>query len=561
MRKIAGYLLLFYFILIIGLVLYNHLAPPPPPKPPSAWELTWRERGSIVALTTIAMLSMIELAIGIFIMGGVLVLLKKGWTIWANSVGRSGGLAPVLRERDGWYDPNPDGAVLAAAIAAHAPKVTASMAGHMMGAALGRGKWSVQDTTYTDAPPVLDAPYQVVEEFRPEMVNATGFDAQHHIFVGPTGSGKSVAAFSILDEMRRQQPHATFLIFEPGRVEWKSQAVTGDFDDLFMLVKQLHEEMRRRQQMLAAHPTAKHAFELGLPPIVLFIEEAGSALDYYKLSPEGVKKAKEFTLYLRNLLREARKTGISVVLVDQAAMAETIPTQVLDNVPHVWIMVKGASPKLLRRWGLTDRFRKLKEAGLLKQQPGLSFDYHADRLVQFPLRERPLLMEKAPDVEAVLARTRQGASGVRAGKSDGTRGSQSGISAVRTGVQPQKKQNSGHSAGNSDSAVRTGTSSSQAARVIRFDPEEYVRVIAAKNEKEGRDAAISYNSARLIYRLYQQHRAIKTLQRRLWPDVSTGGYRFYWLRDIIEQMEDRPRSRPTVTVIFPEKKHSSNASH
>ena len=568
MRKLIPYLILFYLLFIGGMVLYSRLAPPPPPKPPSAWELTWREHGNIVAFATIAMLSMIELAIGIFVLGGVLVLLKKGWTIWARSVGRSGGLAPVLREGNGWYDPNPEGAVIAAAIAAHAPKVTASMAKNMMGVALDRGPWSVQDATYQDAP-VLDAPYQVVEAFRPDMVNARGHDAQHHIFVGPTGSGKSVAAFSVLDEMRRQQPHAAFLIFEPGRVEWKDQAVTGDFEELFVLVKHLHEEMRRRQQMLAAHPTAKHAFELGLPPIVLFIEEAGSALDYYKLSPEGVKKAKEFTLYLRNLLREARKTGISVILVDQAAMAETIPTQVLDNVPHVWIMVKGASPKLLRRWGLTDKFRKLKEAGLLQQQPGLSFDYHADRLVQFPLRERPRLMLKAPNVEAVLARTREGTSGVRAGTSSGTRGtasgsggSQSGTSAVRTRVQPGKKQKSGISGQNTASAVRTGTSGSRSARVTRFDPEDYVRTIAAQNEKEGKDAVISYNSARLIYRLYKQHKAIKTLQRRLWPDISTGGYRFYWLRDIIEQMEGRPRSRPTVTVIFPEeeKKRSSNAS-
>jgi len=497
------------------------------------------------------------------------VLLKKGWTIWSHTVGRSGGLAPVIRDKNGeWLDPNPEGAVIAAAIAAHAPKVTASMAKNMMGVALDRGPWSVQDTTYQDAP-VVDAPYQVVEEFRPDMVNARGHDAQHHIFVGPTGSGKSVAAFSVLDQMKQQQPNAAFLIFEPGRVEWKDQAVTGDFEELFVLVKHLHEEMRRRQQILAAHPTARHAFELGLPPIVLFIEEAGSALDYYKLSPEGVKKAKEFTLYLRNLLREARKTGISVILVDQAAMAETIPTQVLDNVPHVWIMVKGASSKLLRRWGLTDTFRKVKEAGLLEQRPGLSFDYHGDRLVQFPLRERPRLMLKAPNVEDVLARTREGASGVRAGTSNGTRGSssssggsQSGTSTVRTGVQPGKKQKSGISAQNTASAVRTGTSGSQSVRVTRFDPEDYVRTIAAKNEKEGKDAAISYNSARLIYRLYQQHKAIKTLQRRLWPDISTGGYRFYWLRDIIEQMEGRPRSRPTVTVIFPEeeKKRSSNAS-
>ena len=534
MRKIAGYLLLFYFILIVGLVLYNHLAPPPPPEPPSAWDMTWREHGNIVAFATIAMLAMIELAVGILILGGVLVLLKKGWTIWANSVGRSGGLAPVLREKDGWYDPNPDGAIIAAAIAAHAPRVTASMVKHMMGVAMDRGPWSVQDTTYQDAS-VVDAPYQVVEEFRPDMVNARGHDAQHHIFVGPTGSGKSVAAFSVLDQIKQQQPHAAFLIFEPGRVEWKDQAVTGDFEELFMLVEQLHEEMRRRQQMLAAHPTAKHAFELGLPPVVLFIEEAGSALDYYKLSPEGVKKAKEFTLYLRNLLREARKTGISVILVDQAAMAETIPTQVLVNVPHVWLMVDGASPRQWRRWGLTEKFRKLKEAGLLEQRPGLAFDFHGNRLVQFPLRERPRLMLKAPDLDNVLKQVRK------------TTGSNNG--------QVQQPPSNG----TSRTVVSGPSRPSQANANVRYVLPPTRRPDGTLNDdgvRADRQNVVSEATAWRVYMAYKRAGSYNGAQQKLFPGQTTGGYWFYWIRDIVQQMEGKPRSRPMVTI----EKKSQNQS-
>ena len=510
MRKIFPYLLLFYLLTFVGLGVLSLLKPPPPPKPPSAWELTWREHGSIVAYATIVMLSMIEVAVGLFFLGGVFVLLKKGWTVWAHTVGRSGGLAPVIRDRNGqWLDVNPEGAVLAAAIAAHAPKVTASMAKNMMGVALDRGLWSTQNATHGDVP--IDVSYDAVEEFRSDMVDARGHGAQHHIFVGPTGSGKSVAAYSVLNEMKRQQPEATFLIFEPGRVEWKYQAVTGDFDELFDLVAALHEEMRRRQNMLAQHPSAVHAFELGLPPIVFFLEEAGSALDYYKLSPAGAKMAKEFSLYLRNLLREARKTGISVILVDQAAMAETIPTQVLDNVPHVWIMIKGASPKLLRRWGLTDRFRKLQQAGLLEQRPGLSYDYHAGQLVQFPLRRRPILVSKAPDLEEVLVGSRK---------------------------------------------QRTGGASLQEARKVKA-PASYVlsptkRPDGAWNDdgvRVDRQNVISWSAAMRVYQTYKKLGSINRTQQALFPGQTTGGHWFYWIRDIVEQIEGKPRQQPMVRIV------------
>jgi hypothetical protein len=561
MRKFIPYLLFLYLLILVSVVAYSRLTPAPPPPPPSRWSIFWREHGDIVAAGLILMLTLMELAIGVFVLGGVLVLLKKGWTIWAHSVGRSGGLAPVIRDKRGeWLDVNPEGAVIAAAIAAHAPKVTAAMTRNMMDSVIGAGRWSVQDVPFEEP---VDASYQVVEEFRPDMVDATGQDAQHHLFVGPTGSGKSVAAFSVLDEMKQQQPEADFYIFEPGGVEWKAQAAATTFEGLFDLVKHFHDEMQRRQQMLAAHPQAVHAFEIGLPPVVLFIEEAGAALDYYKLSPGGKKLSQEFSLYLRNLLREARKTGIGVTLVTQSAMAETFDTQVLDNITHVWLLSKGASPKLLRRWSLTDEFRRLKQAGLLADRPGLAYDYHARRLVQFPKRDRPVLMLEPPKLERIV----DGSGAVRSGTSNGSDGTWSGSEPVRvpvrTGFEPVKplkrEKNSGFS-GNSRVPVRTGTSVSSEARVNQFDANQFIRQMALRNEREGRSAVISYRSARVVYQQYKQAGSIKGLQRRLWPTVTPGGHRFYWIRDIIEQFENRERSRPTVTVIFPDKKRSDQKS-
>ncbi len=533
MRKIP-YLILIYIFALTGLILYRRFSPPAA-HPASAWDLTWREHGGVLAYATMLMLALVQIAIGVGFLGGVLVLLKKGWTIWAHSVGRSGGLAPVIRDKRGeWLDVNPEGAVIAAAIAAHAPKVTAAMARNMMDSVIGAGRWSVQDVPF-DEP--MDVPYEVVEEFRPDMVDATGQDAQHHLFVGPTGSGKSVAAFSVLDEMKKQQPNADFYIFEPGGVEWKSQAAVTTFEDLFELVKHFHGEMRRRQNLLAAHPSAVHAFELGLPPVVLFIEEAGAALDYYKLSPGGKKLANEFLLYLRNLLREARKAGIGVGLVTQSAMAETFDTQVLDNITHVWLLTKGASPKLLRRWSLTDEFRRLKQAGLLADRPGLAYEFHARRLVQFPKRERPVLALKAPKLDHFQGDTSR-VSGDTSRVSEALRNGDSGVSnAFQT---PGKEKNGRNAAEN---ALRNASQSNA------FDPKAYVRKMAARNEREGQNAVLPYRSALVVLKLYQEAGSFRSLQRQLWPDIAAGGHRFYWLRDIVEQMEDRPRTRPIVTVL------------
>ena len=563
MRKFIPYLLFLYLLILVSVVAYSRLTPAPPPPPPSRWSIFWREHGDIVAAGLILMLTLMELAIGVFVLGGVLVLLKKGWTIWAHSVGRSGGLAPVIRDKRGeWLDVNPEGAVIAAAIAAHAPKVTAAMTRNMMDSVIGAGRWSVQDVPFEEP---VDASYQVVEEFRPDMVDATGQDAQHHLFVGPTGSGKSVAAFSVLDQMKQQQPEADFYIFEPGGVEWKAQAAATTFEGLFDLVKHFHDEMRRRQQMLAAHPQAVHAFEIGLPPVVLFIEEAGAALDYYKLSPGGKKLSQEFSLYLRNLLREARKTGIGVTLVTQSAMAETFDTQVLDNITHVWLLSKGASPKLLRRWSLTDEFRRLKQAGLLADRPGLAYDYHARRLVQFPKRDRPVLMLEPPKIERIVDATPRASGGASSAffraSSATPRASDALLNAdpgAISALQARENRKMGDFGPNSRSALRSASSRGASAG---FNSENYVRRLAQRNEREGSSAVISYRAAMMVHRMYQEAGSYRALQRNLWPEhSSSGGHRFYWLRDVVEQMEGQPRTRPTVTVIFSDKKRSAQKS-
>ena len=87
--------------------------------------------------------------------------------------------------------------------------------------------------------------------------------------------------------------------------------------------------------------------------------------------------------------------------------------------------------------------------------------------------------------------------------------------------------------------------------MVQFDPVRYIQQLALRSEQEGSRAVIPYQSARIVYREYQRAGSIKGLQRRLWPGVTPGGHRFYWIRDIIDQFENRERSRPTVNVLFP----------
>jgi hypothetical protein len=88
-------------------------------------------------------------------------------------------------------------------------------------------------------------------------------------------------------------------------------------------------------------------------------------------------------------LQQARKTGISVIMVTQSAMAETFDSQTLDNVGNVYIMTKGASKAMLRRWGLTGRWRELKDSGADISMPGTALDFHRDSLISFPMMSRP----------------------------------------------------------------------------------------------------------------------------------------------------------------------------
>ena len=127
--------------------------------------------------------------------------------------------------------------------------------------------------------------------------------------------------------------------------------------------------------------------------------------------------------------------------------------------------------------------------------------------------------------------------------------------AVRTGsrigsepVKPVKKEKNDGFSRNSDVPVRTGT---QDTYGVQFDPSRYIRQLALRSEQDGSKAVVPYQSARIVYREYKKAGSIKGLQRQLWPDITPGGHRFYWIRDIIEQFENRERSRPTVNVLFP----------
>ena len=241
-----------------------------------------------------------------------------------------------------------------------------------------------------------EAPLPTVETispvpFSPDMVSAGGSTANHALIVGATGSGKTVASFSMLQAFVDRQPNANVLIYEPGGTEWKDAATVTTPQGLFDVVDDVHTEMRRRQRLVASDPSAVTAADLGLPPIVLFIEEAGGAMDALMQRPDGRDVAKTFRLNLRDLFREGRKMGVTIFLVSQSAMAETFDTQTLDNIPNVILMTKGASKALIRRWGLTSRWRELKEHGVALDAPGVALDYHRDALVRFPKVERPRL--------------------------------------------------------------------------------------------------------------------------------------------------------------------------
>lgn len=244
---------------------------------------------------------------------------------------------------------------------------------------------AVRDAITASRAPIIDATPL------PELTNGiaqfdiTSIDprtAPHWLFIGQTGSGKSTAAYTVLDQLRRSYD-AEFILCEPGGVDWNTQSDHIDYDDIADAIEVEYKTMSERQEHLRQHDV-NHIADLpsAMPYRYLVLEEADSLFDNLNRD-----RAKDALFHLRELARMGRKTGIGLIALSQTALADIFNTHVRGNLNNVFLF--RGSQQIARNWGVS------KLIDLPSLPPGRAYDLAFERTIQFPNASRPDLKRPA----------------------------------------------------------------------------------------------------------------------------------------------------------------------
>jgi len=157
------------------------------------------------------------------------------------------------------------------------------------------------------------------------------------LITGASGSGKSVMARVLLEEAKRLGYEA-YIADGKGGVDFKQAPKTALYTELEEIAEHYEKmvaEMKRRLEILAAHPTAANWKELDVAwtPIFLLMDEAS---DFFVPVPKSVDKTRyeqgwRILNAISELARKSRAVGIFQVFSLQAAQADAIPQDIKNN--------------------------------------------------------------------------------------------------------------------------------------------------------------------------------------------------------------------------------------
>jgi len=292
--------------------------------------------------------------------------------IWPDGNGQF----PIIRVGSDFSDITPESvrllAAYAATISAYGNKPSAAAVGRLVQAAT--------------QPPPLQIPQlaEVGEEVSPDEDDAFDISrinpitSPHWLFIGQTGSGKSTAMFTVLRQLQERY-NAEITICEPGGVDWNMQADYIDYDDIANAIEAEYEVMKERQAALR-DADVNHISKMPEPLSIRYLvfEEMDSLLDNLSRA-----RASDVIFHLREIARMGRKTGIGLIALSQTALADVFNTHVRGNLNNVFLF--RGSQQIARNWGVS------KLVDLQSLRPGQAFDLSYERVVKFPMAERPVL--------------------------------------------------------------------------------------------------------------------------------------------------------------------------
>ena len=323
------------------------------------------------------------LAFVLVVIGGALALVR--WMAGrSRHIHARDGLYPVIDAGRGQFDnPNEAGAQSLAVMAAAGKRPTAALASRVIDAQYAaRDRPALGNGGYTEQTTALLAPAAITARDVVASVNLR--TSPHWLLIGATGSGKTSASYSILDEMRRAAP-CEFRITEPGGVNWGSQAAATRADDIAEVIVETQREMERRQGLLVAEDV-DHIEELDDPPpyIVLVTEEMDAVLDNLKLT--NLERRKQVLVALRDLARMGRKPGICLFAVSQSGTTDVFDAHVRKNMKNVLLF--QSEHTVNEMWRVDIRLAEL--------PIGAAYSVRHAAVVQFPQARRPLLAAPQP---------------------------------------------------------------------------------------------------------------------------------------------------------------------
>lgn len=347
----------------------------------SIWAAAWAARApDRAAALTWAVIGIAGM--GLVVIAGVAVAAIVYTNLRAQTAGRliqpgRNGLYPAVLEPGGGYMLlNEPRAQTLAALAAAAPRrPTAAMVGRVL----------AEPTT-----PALPEPAALPEIAAPstpltvaEVVDVDPRTRPHWLLIGGTGSGKTIAAYSILAELARRAA-CEFVIAEPGGVNWGSQATATTTPEIAGAIVQARDEMIRRQELLRLED-CEHVADLAepLPYHVLVLEEAESVLDDLRLTDRAARD--EAVISLRGIARMGRKAGVCMVAITQAGTTDVFDAHVRKNIGNVLLFRSEHS--VSETWRIPQRLTDLR--------PGQAWSVTHGSLVQFEARPRPQLARPA----------------------------------------------------------------------------------------------------------------------------------------------------------------------
>jgi hypothetical protein len=318
----------------------------------------------------------LALALASLVTGGVVAKVRA----WNCHIHARNGLFPILTSRTGIVNLNETGAQTLAAVAGASGRVSAPMAGRVI------------DHHYRAAQPValpqpeLPAPAQQSITVRDVVGSINPRTSPHWLLIGTTGSGKTSASYSILQEMGRRAP-CEFMITEPGGVNWGSQAIATRSKEISDVIIHTNREMERRQDTLRAEDV-DHIEDLREPPpyLVLVAEEMDAVLDELRLT--DLDRRKQTLVALRAIARMGRKPGVCLVAVSQSGTTDVFDNHVRKNMGNVLLF--RSEHTVNEMWRIPAKLSELPQ--------GAAYSVHHAAVVQFPHVQRPQLAAAQADV-------------------------------------------------------------------------------------------------------------------------------------------------------------------